>query len=63
MELFQQANKRLHRPGQKETVLIHVILMKDTYDYKVLDDILTPKEARQNSLIEALKARITEVCT
>lgn len=63
LELFQQANKRLHRPGQKETVLIHVILMKDTYDYKVLDDILTPKEARQNSLIEALKARITEVCT
>ena len=37
-ELYQQANKRLHRPGQKKTVLIHHILMKDTYDYRVLDE-------------------------
>lgn len=61
LELFQQANKRLHRPGQKETVLIHVILMKGTYDYRVLDNILTPKEERQNLLLEALKAKIKEV--
>ncbi len=61
LELYQQANKRLHRPGQKETVLIHHILMKGTYDYKVLDDILTPKEIRQNALLEALKAKIKEV--
>lgn len=60
LELYQQANKRLHRPGQKCTVLIHHILMKGTYDYRVLDDILTPKEVRQNSLLEALKARIKE---
>lgn len=61
LELYQQANKRLHRPGQKETVLIHHILMKGTYDYRVLDDILTPKEVRQNALLAALKARIKEV--
>lgn len=61
LELYQQANKRLHRPGQKETVLIHHILMKGTYDYRVLDNILTPKEIRQNALLEALKARIKEV--
>lgn len=61
LELFQQANKRLHRPGQKKTVLIHIILMKGTFDYKVLEDILTPKEVRQNALLEALKARIKEV--
>lgn len=61
LELYQQANKRLHRPGQKETVLIHHILMKGTYDYKVLDDILKPKEIRQNALLEALKAKIKEV--
>lgn len=60
LELYQQANKRLHRPGQKCTVLIHHILMKSTYDYRILDDILTPKEVRQNSLLEALKARIKE---
>lgn len=63
LELYQQANKRLHRPGQKETVLIHHILMKGTYDYRVLDNILTPKEERQNELLEALKARIKEVTT
>lgn len=63
LELYQQANKRLHRPGQKQTVLIHHILMKGTYDYRVLDDILTPKEVRQNACLEALKARIREVAT
>lgn len=61
LELYQQANKRLHRPGQKSTVLIHHILMKGTYDYRVLDGILSPKEVRQNACLEALKARIKEV--
>lgn len=61
LELYQQANKRLHRPGQKETVLIHHILVKGTYDFRVLDNILTPKEVRQNALLEALKAKIKEV--
>lgn len=61
LELYQQANKRLHRPGQKETVLIHHLLMKHTWDVKVLDQILTTKEERQNALLEALKARIEEV--
>lgn len=51
----------MHRPGQKKTVLIHHILMKGTYDYRVLDDILAPKEVRQNACLEALKARIKEV--
>ncbi|MBQ8793931.1 MAG: DEAD/DEAH box helicase [Clostridia bacterium] len=60
LELYQQANKRLHRPGQKETVLIHRLLVKGTYDCRVLDEILTPKEIRQNALLEALKARIRE---
>lgn len=61
LELYQQANKRLHRPGQKETVLIHHILAKGTYDCRVLDSILLPKEVRQNALIDALKAKIKEV--
>lgn len=61
LELYQQANKRLHRPGQKKTVLIHHILMRNTYDYYVLDNILTPKEVRQNACLESLKVRIKEV--
>ena len=61
LELYQQANKRLHRMGQKETVLIHHLLAKGTIDERVLDLILTSKEERQDKLIEALKARIREV--
>ena len=62
LELYQQANKRVHRMGQKETVLIHHLLMKNTADMWVLDQILTPKTERQDALLEALKVRIKEVC-
>ncbi|MDO4301238.1 MAG: DEAD/DEAH box helicase [Clostridia bacterium] len=61
LELYQQANKRVHRMGQKETVLIHHLLMKNTADMWVLDQVLTEKDKRQNALLEALKARIREV--
>lgn len=60
LELYQQANKRIHRMGQKETVLIHHLLMTGTVDTWVLNDVLTPKEKRQNAVLEALKARIKE---
>jgi len=61
LELYQQANKRVHRMGQKETVLIHHLLMKNTADIWVLDQVLAPKTERQDALLEALKARIKEV--
>lgn len=61
LELYQQANKRVHRMGQKETVLVHHLLMKGTADAWVLDQVLAPKTARQDALLEALKARIKEV--
>lgn len=63
LELYQQANKRVHRMGQKETVLIHHLLMKNTADMWVLDQVLTPKTERQDALLEALKVRIKEVCS
>ncbi|MBQ2016346.1 MAG: ATP-dependent helicase, partial [Clostridia bacterium] len=61
LELYQQANKRLSRPGQTKTVLIHHLLTEGTYDQTVLDKILAPKEKRQNALLEALRARIEEM--
>ena len=61
LELYQQANKRLSRPGQTKTVLIHHLLTEGTYDQTVLDKILAPKEKRQNALLEALKAKIEEM--
>lgn len=63
LELYQQANKRVHRMGQKQTVLIHHLLMKDTADTWVLDQVLAPKAERQNALLEALLVRIKEVTT
>ena len=61
LELYQQANKRLHRPGQKETVLIHHILVKGGFDIHILDDVLSGKKQTQDALIEALRAIIKEV--
>ncbi len=60
LELYQQANKRIHRMGQKKTVLIHHLLMAGTVDTWVLNDVLTSKEERQNAVLEALKARMKE---
>lgn len=58
LEYYLQANKRLHRPGQKQVVLIHHLLAKDTLDEQVLDVTLLPKEEQQNALLEAVRARI-----
>lgn len=60
LELYQQANKRLHRPGQKETVLIHHIGVKGGLDMQVLNNVLAEKASAQEFLIQALKAKIKE---
>jgi SNF2 family DNA or RNA helicase len=36
LELYQQANARLWRQGQKQTVVIHHILTKGTIDHRVM---------------------------
>jgi SNF2 family DNA or RNA helicase len=57
LELYQQANARLWRQGQKDTVVIHHIIAKGTIDEDVLK-ALSNKENTQIALIEAVKARI-----
>lgn len=57
LELYLQANARLWRQGQKQTVVIHHILTRDTIDHKVIA-ALDNKDTSQNALIEAVKARI-----
>lgn len=54
LELYQQANARIYRQGQKEKVVIYHILAKDTVD---TDQIraLEKKEVTQRDLLEALK--------
>lgn len=57
LELYQQANARLHRQGQKKSVLIHHLIAKGTIDEDIIKK-LTDKAAQQGDLIEAVKARI-----
>jgi SNF2 family DNA or RNA helicase len=57
LELYQQANARLWRQGQKETVTIHHILTRNTVDDAVMAALET-KDASQERLIAAVKAEI-----
>lgn len=60
LELYQQANKRLHRQGQTEKVIIHHLTVVGGVDEDVaaaLDD----KNSTQERLLNALKARIEKV--
>lgn len=59
LELYQQANARLHRQGQKEVVIIHHIIAKGTVDEDVMK-ALEHKEVNQDVLLEAVKARLKE---
>lgn len=60
LELFLQANKRLHRQGQTQTVFIHELAVTGTRDEDVIA-ALQDKDATQNALIESLKVRIKAV--
>ena len=57
LELYEQANARLYRQGQKETVVIHHIITKGTIDEDVMQ-ALRRKEKMQSALIDAVKARL-----
>ena len=54
LELLQQAEARLHRQGQEESVIVHRIVCEETLDEKVLA-VLTRKDATQRALLQALK--------
>ncbi|WP_038113510.1 SNF2-related protein [Veillonella montpellierensis] len=57
LELYQQTNARLWRQGQRDTVVIHHIIVKDTIDEDVMR-VLRMKAKTQDDLIQAVKARI-----
>ena len=60
LELYQQANKRLHRQGQTEKVIIHHLVCKETRDEDVME-ALQNKGDVQDALVESLKVRIKKV--
>ncbi|OIJ13540.1 DEAD/DEAH box helicase [Anaerobacillus alkalilacustris] len=59
LELYQQTNARLWRQGQKETVIIHHLIAKDTIDERVMK-ALKDKDVSQAALIEAVKAKMNK---
>lgn len=57
LELYMQANARLWRQGQKNTVTIHHIITRETVDEDVMA-ALEAKDVTQEKLIAAVKARL-----
>lgn len=55
-ELYVQANKRLHRQGQTEKVIVHHLVVQDSRDEDVMK-ALGKKEKAQDYVLESLKAR------
>ena len=54
LELYLQANARLHRQGQKHTVMIYHLIAKGTVDEDMMRSLME-KDISQKALIEALK--------
>ena len=57
LELYQQLNARLWRQGQKHTVVIEHLVARGTVDEDIMIS-LDRKDKTQDSMIEAVKARI-----
>lgn len=60
LELYQQANARLYRQGQENSVIIHHLVTPGTIDQDVML-ALDNKATGQDALLEAVKARIEKV--
>jgi SNF2 family DNA or RNA helicase len=56
LELYQQANARLHRQGQTKPVIVHHLIASGTADEQVMRS-LQKKDLSQAALMEALKER------
>jgi len=56
LELYQQANARLHRQGQTKPVIVHHLISSGTVDEQVIRS-LRKKDLSQAALMEALKER------
>ena len=56
LELYQQANARLHRQGQTKPVIVHHLIAAGTADEQVIRS-LKKKDLGQSALMQALKER------
>lgn len=60
LELYQQANARLHRQGQTSKVMCYQLITKGTIDEDVIQ-ALKAKAYTQDTLLDAIKARIEKI--
>lgn len=59
LELYQQANERLNRPGQTHICRIYHLILQNTHDARVLK-ALEKKDTSQRALIDALRQVVKE---
>lgn len=59
-ELYVQANKRLHRQGQSEKVIVHHLVCEGTRDEDVMQALCRKGDAQQY-VMDSLKARIERI--
>lgn len=59
LELYQQANERLNRPGQRNVCRIYHLILEGTHDARVLR-ALQDKDNGQAAALEALRLEITK---
>lgn len=57
LELYQQANERLNRPGQKNVCHVYHLILQGTHDKRVIK-ALQDKDKGQAAAIEALRLEI-----
>lgn len=57
LELYQQANARLHRQGQQHPVTVYKLICRGTVD-ETMDAAISSKRGLQQSLIDSLQALI-----
>ena len=57
LELYQQANERLNRPGQNNVCRVYHLILKGTHDSRVLDS-LKNKDEGQAAALEALRLEV-----
>lgn len=62
LELYSQANARLHRQGQENPVIVHHIMCENTIDERVLS-VLQRKNSTQRELLNALKGELNEAAS
>lgn len=60
LELYQQANARLDRQGQQQSVIVHHLVTEGTVDEDVMR-ALEGKAVGQEALLQAVKARLERV--